>query len=1036
MTSFRNSVVLGCFFVSGFCGLVYQIVWVRLIGYVFGNSVFATATVLAAFMGGLAVGSFLGGKVADQREDRIRWYGILEIIIGVYCLVLPFMLDVATPLFSRVYQSHEGSSFGLIFLRAIISGGILLIPTSCMGATLPLLLRHFVQSQEDLGRTIGIVYAINTFGAVGGCTLTGFLLIPELGVSTTTFIAAAANILVGVTAILFLDNRHRRETAASGGSEEDRFTDTEARACLFAFGLSGFVAMIYEVALARAFSLLLGSSTYAFTLMVSAFILGIGLGSILLTKWVKQELDLVSWLAGTQAGIGLSSMLMLFLIGELPAKIVDAIAGHRDSWSELQAIEFGYLFMTMIVPTALMGLMFPLTTAICTPKVEKIGASSGFVYFVNTLGAILGSLCGGFLFLPLFGIQQSIEMAAILNFGAAAIVILSHQKFGVGLKRGLAAVFIVTGFMLNAAIPMWDLDTFTSGPYLYAALRKGAQEQAQDSIRGQLLKQGEILWNKDGTACTVTVKRPAPGVLSISVNGKVDATSVGDRKTQRFIGHLPMFLHPGAEETCIIGLGSGMTLAAVLRHDPERADCVEISEDVAFAAKKFFGEFNDECLDDKRAELIIGDGRNHIALSARSYDVIICQPPNPWLAGIGSLFTVEFWKQCKVRLKPGGVMCQWLQTYHTTNESMQIVLRSFQEVFPHVTLWYSHVGDLILIGSEEPVSTSLDDLETKFQKPLVLEDMKSIGLGSPALFCAQFLTDSNGIKSLAGTGVLHTDDNSRLEFDMPRQMLRSSVDQYHALENSLTSPKTLFPQAEGYGRIQKANWFLNLAHGMLKNAQDPGTGALAVELLERSRRLSKEPGLLFRSFRILHTHFLGSASVGQLQRLPALVSFLNALLADLKSAPDEDFQTHLGVSQKELRSDLAKAVVAILKLHDSPLLRGSAIELCGESARLSGGKSDLLLLGGLLDGSATNESQAFHMGRAFAYLKKNGEALAEFKKSIEKQARPADSWLRMGDIHRSESRTKEAEQCYAKALEINSQHSEARKRLDLLRSRD
>jgi len=502
--SLKTYALLSCFFLSGFCGLVYQIIWMRMIGHVFGNSVFATATVLAAFMGGLALGSYAGGMVADCREDRVRLYGVLEILIGLFCMALPVLLGAAAPVYGAVYRAFDGTSVWLHLVRAVTCGLTLLVPTTCMGATLPLLLRHFVRRQDTLGWTVGLVYAINTFGAVAGCVLTGFFLIPVLGLSKTVGIAIFVNIAVGVIAIAFLEERKRAEAGpqkvgepeaadeSPGRSEGGTFSSRESRVAMLAFGISGVAAMIDEVALTRAFGMVLGSSTYAFSLMLSAFILGIGLGSIVLARWVEPSRDLVLGVGATQWAIGVSTLFMVLMVGQLPEWIVGLIGRHRSSFASIQILEFLYLFLIMLVPTCLMGLMFPLVTSIWTRRPENVGRSSGQAYFVNTVGAILGSLLGGFVLLPVLGVQRSLLAAALLNLANASAVLASHGRWGRGMKLGVAGGALAAGLVLLSLVPTWNMDELTSGPYLYASAGTKPGETAREALDRELRRQGEM----------------------------------------------------------------------------------------------------------------------------------------------------------------------------------------------------------------------------------------------------------------------------------------------------------------------------------------------------------------------------------------------------------------------------------------------------------------------------------------------------------------------------------------------------------------
>ncbi|MDP6356521.1 MAG: fused MFS/spermidine synthase, partial [Planctomycetota bacterium] len=865
----RQFLLLSCFFLSGFCGLVYQIVWVRLIGHVFGNSVYATSTVLGAFMGGLALGSFWGGRVADRREDRVWLYGVLEIGIGIYCIVLPFILSAATPLYAAVYQAAEGTSVWLHLLRAVVCTSILVLPTLSMGATLPLLLRHFVREYEGVGRTVGLVYAINTFGAVAGCVLTGFVLIPALGINLSVWIAAGTNVGIGLLCIFYLET-HRKQAGGVEAAQSDesqtateesqsdetpvngeRFTSLESKAALVAFGISGFVAMVYEVALARSFSLILGSSTYAFSLMLTAFIFGIGLGSIILTRWVRPDKDLILGSAVTQLGIGLSGILMVVLIGELPNWMVKVLSAHRDSFGRLQLVQFVYLFAIMIIPTSLMGLMFPLTTTIWTRRPQSLGRSSGEAYFSNTLGAILGSLAGGFLFLPFLGIQNSILAAGFINFIACALLILSHQRFKAVTRFSFCTGAVAIGLILTFIVPRWDMPRLNSGLYMYTVRSLRPGETPMQVLEREIEVQGKILWSRDGTACTVTVKQEPSGGIILMVNGKIDASTGLDIATQKMAGHVAMMLHPDPKQVLVIGLGSGMTLGSVLHHDPERADLIEISQDVVDAARIYFGEFNNHSVVDPRTKVVIGDGRNHVFLTDRKYDVISSEPSNPWIAGIGNLFTVEFWEKCSELLNDDGIMCQWFQSYQVTPETFQLVLRTFHNVYPESHVWCINAIDFLIVGSKKKLSLDYRDIQKRLEKTGIKADLELIDVTSVSDFLSFYVTGPEGIAEFSGSGnpelLLHTDDNARLEFDMPKQLFRNYMGIVFEMEPNRSPGYTILKDSaeakqnrKSIEDSQEARWHRGIANRLQKTGHIGET----IKRLRQAIEIKKDGGAI------------------------------------------------------------------------------------------------------------------------------------------------------------------------------------------------
>jgi spermidine synthase len=1029
--------VLCCFFLSGFCGLVYQVIWMRLIGHVFGNSVFATATVLAAFMGGLALGSYLGGTVADRHSARVRLYGILEVCIGLFCIVLPFLLDAAAPIYAAVYRRFDGTSAWLHLVRAVTCGLVLLIPTTCMGATLPLLLRHFVQTRETLGWTVGLVYAVNTFGAVAGCVLTGFVLIPALGLSRTTAVAIVVNIVVGLAAIVFLEERRKGEAepATAGetvadddsrGGQQGQFSTWEARAALAAFGVSGVAAMIDEVALTRAFSLVLGSSTYAFSVMLTAFILGIGLGSIVLARWVKPDRDLVFGMAIAQWGIGVSTLAMVVMIGELPRWVVSLIGHYRSSFAALQVFEFLYLFALMLIPTCLMGLMFPLTTAIWTRRPQSVGRSSGEAYFVNTFGAIAGSLLGGFLLLPAIGVQKALFVAAALNVANAAWVLASHRRWRPALKAGVALGSVVLALAFGVLVPPWNLDELTSGPYLYASTSIQPGETAKEALQRELRQQGEILWTRDGTACTVTVKKTSDNILQLLLNGKTDASTRGDDVTQKLFGHIPMLLHPKPEKVLVIGLGCGMTLASALTHGPERADCLEISREVVFAAGKYFSKFNDDCLNNTRTRVIIGDGRNHVALTDQTYDVITSEPSNPWIAGIGSLFTAEFWTLCRERLSDDGVMCQWVQSYQMDLATFRLIVRTFRGVFPNCTLWVAEPFDFMLIGSKSASPVSFETLRARLSRESVASDLKLARIEDVEGLLSHFAAGADAVSALAGHGGLHTDDNARLEFEMPRHMYSTNLDVYLALDPrvrpalEILAPDSLSADAaERLALAHRRRWHLQMSHVLLKARRYDD----ALSRLEKAREAdARDPEGLFGLFNLLQARARTDYEAGDPAKARKHLARLIELYPDIANLASSD---HPGVRSLFDWPSSLNAVYAEFANNLGEMLRVEAMETNSPEMIEESMKAFRFAR----EPDPKSKRANTNLGALLVVQKRHEEAIPHFLAVLETEPAQAGPWLNLGAAREGAGEEDEAEKCYREAMRLDARSVPALLRL-------
>jgi spermidine synthase len=775
---------LALFFISGACGLIYEIVWTRLLRLVMGNTVFSIATVLCAFMGGLAAGSYLGGKFIERRRDPLRIYAVLEAAVGIYCLLLPAIIGVAEPVYRLIYRHYDSSYYLFGLLRFTFCGTILLVPATFMGATLPVLSRFFAASLDRIGWAVGRLYAINTFGAFLGVAAAGFVLIPTLGVSRTIHLACLANLFVaGVAYLLYRryplppqppggvgQDRHirgRSETAVPAGGPGPMAARRRVVAwvLLVGYGLSGLAALTYEVAWTRVLSLIIGSSVYAFSLMLMAFILGLAIGSMALSWFVDRWRNVLAALAVTELAIGASALLVVPVFGVLPMYVGWMAAEFSESFWKLQLVEFALTFALMLIPTTLMGLAFPLVVRAYAIVTAGIGRSVGSIYAANTVGSILGSFLGGFVLIPLLGLRGTIFAAVAVNIlvGCAWLLLSPSGQFP--RRVAMASVAAVIVAVWAWALPAWDPATLNLGIYTVTRMGKGKTlQEVRRMTRGY-----KVLFHKEGIFDTITV-REGGGERSLLINGKPDASTSVDMSTQQLLGHLPMFLHPKPDRVLVIGLASGVTLGACSLHPARQLDCVDISPDMA-EATRFFNDVNHHVLEDPRVRLIIADGRNHLALTDREYDVIISEPSNPCVAGIADLFTVEFFRLCRQRLRDGGLVCIWVQGYSIDRQAFKSILRAFSDVFPHVTVWESLLpADYLLIGSQQPIVADCQEMERRLQEPSLREDVARMFMISPSELLANFVLSEKALTPLLAATPIHTDDNGLVEYSTPRTM--------------------------------------------------------------------------------------------------------------------------------------------------------------------------------------------------------------------------------------------------------------------------
>lgn len=767
------------FFISGGTGLVYEQVWVRQLTFVFGGTTYAVTTVLVAFMGGLGLGSYIGGRISRRLPQPGRAYGVLEIAIGLYALLVPTLLSVAEPLYRSAYPQVMEMGWLLTAMRFAISGMVLLIPTTCMGATLPLLVRFCAEMGGDFGGKVATLYGTNTLGAVFGTVATGFVLIPTLGLSATTTSAAMVNLAIGVVALLALRSASAvvssvparpapfgaTDTAGRDGAWGARvITPARRRTVLVVFAISGFAAMVYQIAWTRALVMSLGSSTYSFTCILAAFILGLALGSFAVARRVDRWERPILVFGVIQLLIGGVVVLIAPAYGWIPHLVHRLVIGIGSAYELLVTLEFLLVIAVTFVPTFLMGAAFPLVTRLCAAGQADAAAATGRAYAINTLGTISGSFLAGFVLIrsDVLGVQSSIIAASLLNAlaGAALIhadLVPSERTLR---RRGavLAAVAIVP--LIGVGAGRWDPILLASGAYLPTARVSDLREKA------------ELVYLAEGVDMTVAVTRSRedPEQMSLRVNGKPDAsTTPMDMPTQLLLGHLPALLAPEARDVCLIGLGSGISLGALALHQQfQQLDCVEISAEVVRAAE-YFAPYNyDVFRRDPRVRMIHADGRNHLALTDRTYDLIISQPSNPWMAGVSNLFTREFFTLCERRLRPGGLGCVWLQGYMMSLDNFRMIVRTLTEVFPFVSIWETSDADYLFIVGRRPPAAPLDQFLKRFHDPRIRADLYRGACGQPVRVLARFLTAGEPVRDWAAGAPVHTDDNALLEFSAPR----------------------------------------------------------------------------------------------------------------------------------------------------------------------------------------------------------------------------------------------------------------------------
>jgi len=785
---------LALFFLSGIAGLIYEIVWTKLFSLVLGNTIFSVSVVVAAFMGGLALGSYVAGRVGHHVRNPLRIYGLLELGVAGYCLAVPFLIDAAEPVFRTLYRQCQEAPYLLNLERSVIGALILLPPTTAMGATLPILARLTVVRADAVCGSVGALYGLNTLGAVLGASTTGLVLIPWIGLRLTTSVGALISAMAGFGALLLSRGRGQPFSHATIAAHSPVNT-ASARLLLLAFGVASFASMVNQIAWTRALVLAIGSTVHAFSLILTSIILGLALGAVAFTRRLDRVHDPVFSFALLQGGVSILSLAVVPLLGRLPLLVPELLLPGIESFGLTLATQFCVVLAIVILPSILIGAAFPLVARALTPTIEGIGISVGTAYAVSTVGAIAGSFSGGLLLLPSpLGAHGTLLAAAGLNVLAALIALVAST--GSPRRRAIAATGCVGAVLLLelALLPRWDTRVLSSGGYGPLLLRLDLDERAK-----RIFRHSRVLFYRDGVSATVAVKEFHDGSHALLTNGKVDASSVGDMPTQVLSGELPMLLHVAdSQDVLVIGLGGGVTLGSILRHPVRSVDCVELSADVVEAAGTHFEDVNHGALRDGRVRMLVTDGRNHVAMTDRRYDVVSSVPSNPWMAGIGSLFTREFFRACRARLNPRGLMCQWIATTALSESDMRSVLATFTEVFPETLLFESVMGiDYLMIGFVDRAILDTRFISTALSMPRVSEDLARIGIDGVDDVIAHFVCGPERLRSCAIGARVNTDDNCLLELSSPRSLYRDDLPDHMRFLQSIREPASPFVEPKG-----------------------------------------------------------------------------------------------------------------------------------------------------------------------------------------------------------------------------------------------
>ena len=761
-SALRLGLLAACFAASGAASLMDQVVWLRFLSLTFGNTTQAAATLLAVFMGGLGLGALLFGRLADRLRRPLAVYALLEVALALAALASPAVFSWVDRGYVWAYQ-HAGDPVGgapLLFvaLRVLLAAAALLPPTVLMGGTLPLLLRGLTAERGVIGRRTALLYALNTLGATAGVALAGFVTVRLLGLTATLSLAAALNLLAALGAAAL---SRPLALAAAARRPERAGCNFPRRALLALFFLMGATSLGYEVLWTRALVFHLGSSVYAYSVMLAVFLAGVGLGSLAFAPWADR-------VASPLAALGaVELMLAGWVVAQVP--LFASLAGSLASWSEIvrpqsfgagTAVQLLAVLPLLLPPTLLMGVSFPLAVRAFHRELGELGREVGAVYGANTLGAIAGSLGTGFLLLPAVGTQDSLLVLGALNGALGAVVLLAAARSAApGRFAGAARLAWIVPAVCLLAIPALPADAVI----LRAGIFRGDRPE-------------DLAFFDEDASTSVTVRRLREGdgrpYLSLELNGvNVAGTSADLDAVQKMQGHLPLLLAGGARRVAHIGFGSGGTAWAVSRHPVDEILIVEISPEVIAAADRFFADVNHGVLRDPRVAVEINDGRNFLLATPRTFDAVLSDSIHPRYAGNGSLYTRDYFALLARRLAPGGVASMWLPTYSLSPRNYAMILRAFQEVFPHTAVWYEPSAlnaFTIVTGRLSPSPWDGEALARAFADARVAGELAAVGITGPADLLACYLVGGERLAESLVAVPPHVDDLPAVEYESGR----------------------------------------------------------------------------------------------------------------------------------------------------------------------------------------------------------------------------------------------------------------------------
>ncbi len=824
----------GLVFGSGFCALIYQTTWLREFRLIFGNSTAASAAVVGIFMGGLGIGSALLGKRAEKSERPLAFYAQLEFFIAVGAALTPTLVSLVRALYIATGGALAMGNFFATCVRLLLAAVVLAAPTLLMGGTLPAMARFAVSDGDTSRRGLALLYGTNTLGAVAGALAGTFFLLERFGNHRTLYYACALNATIAALAWFSA----RRQSPISTLADAEPSTGSREAVAPFGFVLgaaavTGFAFLLMELIWYRMLSPILGGTAFTFGLILAIALLGIGTGGVLYSFFTTDRRPTLNAFAFTCALEALF-LAIPFALGDriaLSAMLLKPLAalgfaGRVAGWTGICAV--------IVFPAAFIaGIQFPMLLGLLGTGRKEIGLQTGTIYAWNTAGAIAGSLLGGFGLIPLLAATGAWKLdIAILIACAFAAAILGQRRSPTPWKS-------VPAILINTAVIF--ILIFAAGPtvaWRHGQIERMKKYTASPNEMRDLLHhlRRDILWQADGIESSIGISKT--NSLAFIVNGKCDGNSTSDAGTQVMCGLLAGLTHPNPKQAAVIGLGTGSTagwLAAL--PSMQQVDVIELEPVIAkFAA--LCAPVNHDALNNPKLHLIFGDGRELLQTNNKKYDLIVSEPSNPYRAGVASLFTRDYYETLARKLNPGGLFAQWLQAYEVDLRTIRIFYATFGSVFPHIETWQTQNGDLLLVGSKDPIRYDLDALRARIATEPFRTALPNVWQTTDleGVF-AHYVGNGKFARNMIQSTVvpLNTDDRMLLEFAFARNRQIEMSVSFSELRRDAAAAEANRPDALGH-----LDW---------KRVEDQRIGML----VSYDGPMKPEPGMTNEQARLLRT---------------------------------------------------------------------------------------------------------------------------------------------------------------------------------------